>query len=221
MDKIVLFGVISILVIFLLIMFLNRLSVKNRYYFEILSQLKTPTINLVSTINVPIIDVEKYVGTWYEILRTPNDFQNYCKKSVAKYEISDDINGFKVTNSCSTESGNIITVTGKAVCLEGNVKNRYVPGRFNVSFDNNNTTDPNYNVLIVVEDYDNNKMSYLYSMVGSSDLKHLWILSRTGYIDSTTVSKFLQYAQKLGFDTKELIVDQDYANFYNSQHTSI
>ena len=63
---------------------------------------------------VPTVDLSRYVGTWYEIARLPNRFQNKCAGDVtATYALLD--NGeISVINRCRTFDGETTQAEGRA-----------------------------------------------------------------------------------------------------------
>ena len=61
---------------------------------------------------VPSVDLESYLGTWYEIARYPNRFQKGCTGSTASYSLRDD-GRIAVVNTC-TKGGRVEKASGKA-----------------------------------------------------------------------------------------------------------
>src|SRR3546814_8599222 len=60
------------------------------------------------------VDLNRYVGTWYEIARFPNRFQDECVKNVtAQYKQRGD-GDITVINSCKKADGSIDETTGRA-----------------------------------------------------------------------------------------------------------
>jgi apolipoprotein D and lipocalin family protein len=49
-------------------------------------------------------------------------------------------------------------------------------------------------------------MDYEYAVVGTPNLKYLWILSRTPRIDNKLFSELTEFAKSKGFDTNRLII---------------
>ena len=63
---------------------------------------------------VPAVDLARYAGTWYEIARLPNRFQEKCAgEVVATYAPRPD-NRITVTNRCRTTTGETTVATGVA-----------------------------------------------------------------------------------------------------------
>lgn len=67
---------------------------------------------------VPEVDLARYAGTWYEIARFPNRFQNQCTRIVtATYTLLED-EQIKVVNRCRTEEGTFEEAEGRPPQVE-------------------------------------------------------------------------------------------------------
>ena len=67
---------------------------------------------------VPHVDLNRYVGQWYEIARLPNRFEEKCAGSVtATYSLLSD-GKLKVVNRCRKASGEYTTASGKAKVVD-------------------------------------------------------------------------------------------------------
>lgn len=155
--------------------------------------------------NLPVVrgfDLEKYLGTWYEIARLPNVFERGCTNPVAMYTL--DNNGIiNVKNQCQ--------VGDKIVEVNGVLKPDYpsLPlnsqiGRFHVYFENN-PIPGEYNIIFL-DPY------YQYAMVGTTDRKNLWFLSRSQNIDAENMQLMLMKAKILGYNTNNLITSKKIEN---------
>jgi len=138
------------------------------------------------------VNLQKYEGTWYEIARLPNRFEEGLKCITAKYKLRDDgritvINkGHKIENSGETES------------VEGWAKmpNKKEPGKLKVTF-----FWPFFGKYWIIElDKD-----YQHALVGSPSRKYLWILSRNKNMDEETYTSLVNMAKDKGFKTSNLI----------------
>jgi apolipoprotein D and lipocalin family protein len=141
--------------------------------------------------------LEKYLGTWYEVVRMPVSFEKDLIKVTATYEL--------LTNGkVSVLNQGIKKATGKNQTAHGKAKFAARPdvGHLKVSF-----FGPFYaDYLIVALD----TASYKYAMVVSKGFKYLWVLSRTPKLDPTVLDGLLARAKDLGFDLSKLImVEQD------------
>ena len=65
-------------------------------------------------VTVHKVDINKYVGLWYEIARIPNRFQKQCmQNTTAQYFIRDD-GKIEVINRCLKENGETDEIKGIA-----------------------------------------------------------------------------------------------------------
>lgn len=140
------------------------------------------------------LDLNRYLGTWYEIARFDHNFEKGLTGVTATYLLKDDGN-IRVINQ-----GYKNVLDGKLSIAEGKAKLTSEPGRLKVSF-----------FWIFYADYfvlelDNN---YQWALVGSSSSKYLWILSRTPQLNEPVKNLILEKATHRGYDISKLIwVDQ-------------
>lgn len=140
---------------------------------------------------VPNVEVEKYMGTWYEIASFPSSFQKGCSCSKADYQLSDDKSYVKVINSC-IKKGKQGAVLGKAFVVEGS-GNAKLRVQFFWPF------KADYYIIALADDYS-------YAMVGHPNREYLWILSRSKIMDENIFNQLKAKAVELGFDTGKLLV---------------
>ncbi len=138
---------------------------------------------------VPHVELEKYLGKWYEIAHLPAKFQEGCNETTATYTLSKDGN-ISVLNQC-TKNGKIKLAKGKAKVVDKN-SNAKLKVTFFWPFYGN------YWIIKLGNDYD-------YSVVGTPDRKYLWILSRTPQMDDKLYSQLIEYAKSKGFEVNNLI----------------
>lgn len=140
------------------------------------------------------LDLQRYLGTWYEIARFDHSFERGIDNATAEYSLMDD-GKIKVVNS-GWKNGERKVAEGKAKCPDpaGN------PAHLKVSFFLFFYGD--YNVMYL-------DPGYRYVLVGSSSDKYLWILSRTPELGEADLRLLLDEAERRGYDTSALIwVDQ-------------
>lgn len=133
---------------------------------------------------VPRVDLDRYLGTWYEIALIPNRFQAECV-SDTRAEYVRDGETIKVINRCRTASGEETSATGiaRVVADSGNA-------RLRVSFFR--PFYGNYWVLALDPDY-------RWVLVGEPERKYGWILARTPTLDSAVIETLLDRAAALGY----------------------
>ena len=146
----------------------------------------------VSTVNE--LDLQKYLGTWYEIARYNHKFERGLQGVTATYSMRND-GKIKVLNQGYKNSleGELSRAVGKAKLTDE-------PGKLKVSFFWIFYAD--YFVLELEENYQ-------WALIGSKSDKYLWILSRTTQLEEKVKTDILNRAKKRGYDTSKLIwVDQ-------------
>lgn len=141
------------------------------------------------------VDVNRYLGRWYEIARLPFKQQAGCECTSAEYQLIDSTT-LKVINKCLKE-GKVDDAEGKAFVVEGS-NNAKLRVQFFWPFRGD------YWVI------DLDKENYQYAVVGTPSRKYLWILSRTQKMDNKLFQKVIENAGSKGFDmTKLEITKQD------------
>ncbi|MDH3904770.1 MAG: lipocalin family protein [Gammaproteobacteria bacterium] len=138
-------------------------------------------------------ELNRYLGTWYEIARLDHSFERGLSNVTATYSRRDD-GGVKVINrGYNDEDREWDEAEGKAYF----VGNEDV-GQLKVSF-----FGPFYGGYNIIE---LDKDGYQYSMVAGPDRSYLWILSRTPQMNPDVLQKLIAMAGELGFAVDELIM---------------
>jgi lipocalin len=139
------------------------------------------------------LDLDRYLGTWYEIARFDHRFERGLVGVTANYSMRDD-GKIKVLNSGYKDSldGEYTEATGKAKIPDPDNE----PGKLKVSFFWFFYAD--YFVLELDEDYQ-------WALIGSRSDKYLWILSRTPRMDEALYDECLDKLSKRGYDVSKLI----------------
>ena len=138
---------------------------------------------------VPHVQLEKYLGKWYEIAHLPAKFQEGCNETTATYTLSKD-GSISVLNQ-ATKNGKMKQAKGKAKVVDKNTN-----AKLKVTF-----FWPFYGDYWIIKLGNN----YDYSVVGTPNRKYLWILSRTPQIDDELYSQLIEYAKSKGFEANKLI----------------
>jgi apolipoprotein D and lipocalin family protein len=129
------------------------------------------------------VDLERYLGTWYEIARYPNRFQRGCSATTATYTRRSD-GSIGVRNECDRD-GARDGIDGRA-WLAGDD-----PARLRVRFFW--PLFAPYWILAVGAGYE-------WALVGTPDRDYLWILARTPTLDPATFDAIAALARERGFD---------------------
>jgi apolipoprotein D and lipocalin family protein len=142
-------------------------------------------------------EVEKYLGTWYEIARLDHSFERGLTNVSATYTLRDD-GGIKVLNKgFDLKNSKWKEIEGKAYFVEDKTT-----GRLKVTF-----FWPfygGYNIISL------DKENYSYALVCGPNRSYLWILAREKSVDKNIIDNLIEIADKSGFKTDKLIfVEQD------------
>lgn len=148
---------------------------------------------------VGAVDLERYLGKWYEIARLEQKFQKGCINSTAEYSFRKD-GDIRVVNRCEIEeSGKIKEAVGRAW-----VKDKQTNAKLRVQFVliglKLSFLSGNYWILDLGPDYST-------AMIGGPSRKYFWLLSRTPTLDESVFAALKAKAESLGFDTSKLIVN--------------
>ena len=137
-------------------------------------------------------DVQRYLGQWYEIARLDHSFERGLEKVSADYSLRND-GGINVINrGYDTAKKEWKEAKGRAYFV-----GEPTVGRLKVSF-----FGPfygGYNIIAL------DQQGYSYSMVCGPDRSYLWILSRTPEMEAALLTRLVDQAKDLGFDTSSLI----------------
>lgn len=144
------------------------------------------------------VELDKYLGVWYEVARKPLYFQNKCDRDVtATYTLNENGN-VVVDNRCYTKEGNLTQSIGEAF-----IANAPFNSKLTVSFLPEAIRwlpfgRGDYWVLKLDENYQT-------VLVGEPRRKYMWVLSRTPQPDQAVVNEYLEYAKSLGYDLGDVI----------------
>lgn len=155
--------------------------------FTILSFRRIPK----GAVAVSSFDIEKYLGTWYEIARLDYKWERGLDHVTANYSknkngsIKVDNKGYNVKKQKWEESIGKAKPAGKPDV-----------GELKVSF-----FGPfygGYNIIAL----DSN---YKYALVAGSSTRYLWLLSREKTMPEEVKKSFLEKAKAIGYKTEELV----------------
>jgi|NOAtaT_6_FD_contig_31_8895423_length_597_multi_12_in_0_out_0_1 apolipoprotein D and lipocalin family protein len=143
---------------------------------------------------VPFVDVQRYLGKWFEVARLPQVFQTGCTGVTAEYSLNED-GSVRVSNFCrilDPQRGFPISITGRAVPSDE------TNSKLDVTFFNG-AAQGKYWVLEL-------DANYQWALVGDPDRSSLYILSRTPTLDDAIYQELLDLAvTKHGYDISRLI----------------
>lgn len=144
------------------------------------------------------IELDKYLGVWYEVARKPMYFQNKCDRDVsATYTLNENGN-IGVDNRCYTKDGQLNESVGEAF-----IQNAPFNTKLKVSFLPESVRwlpvgRGDYWVLKIDD-------AYQTVLVGEPRRRYLWVLSRSAQPNQAVVKEYLDYAQSIGYDISDVI----------------
>lgn len=148
---------------------------------------------------VESVDLNRYMGTWYEIARLPNRFQKICDGEVtATYKLQDD-GTISVVNRCRDSEGRLEEAEGVAKLADeegrtSKLKVRFAPGFLSfLPF-----VWGNYWIIDLAADYG-------YAVVGEPSRRYLWILARSSVMEEAEFQAVLDRIRGKGYSLDNLV----------------
>ena len=147
--------------------------------------------------SVAEIDLERYLGLWFEIGRLPMRFEDDDAVDVtAEYSLRDD-GAVQVDNRCLDAERQPTQALGEARPdpeHAGRLRVSFLPAGLRwIPF-----TRADYWVLKIDPDY-------RHALVGTPDREYLWLLAREHRIDPRTETEYLAEARRQGYELDEWI----------------
>lgn len=141
---------------------------------------------------VPHVDLERYMGTWYDIASFPQRFQKGCTGTTATYTLRPD-GTVEVLNRCARGSldGKVTTAKGRAKVVDPTSN-----AKLKVSFFRPFWGD--YWIVDLGRDYE-------YAVVGHPGRRYLWILSRTPTMAPEVYAGILERLRAQHYDVSRLV----------------
>ncbi|MDX1636265.1 MAG: lipocalin family protein [Marinobacter sp.] len=137
-------------------------------------------------------DKSRYLGTWYEIARLDHSFEEGLSRVTADYSLREDGGIAVINRGYSEEEGEWSVADGKAYFVEDEQT-----GYLKVSF-----FGPFYGAYVI---FGLDKANYEYAFVSGPSRDYLWLLARSPQVSDQVRADFLERADRLGFNTGELI----------------
>lgn len=137
-------------------------------------------------------ELERYLGTWYEIARLDHSFERGLTHVTAEYSLRGK-GGVRVVNrGYSAKKDEWKQAEGRAYFVESPDL-----GFLKVSF-----FGPFYGSYVIFE---LDQEEYSYALVSGPDTSYLWLLARTPEISEELKNRLLESAAERGFDTAAII----------------
>lgn len=135
------------------------------------------------------VELQRYLGKWYELARYEQGFQKDCDGVTAEYALRDD-GKISVLNKCRKPDGKLDDANGTAKIVDPATN-----AKLKVSF-----FGPFYGDYWVLDHADD----YSWSIVGEPSGRYLWILSRNPTPGQAQLDALIARARALGYDTSML-----------------
>ncbi len=147
--------------------------------------------SLPDLVTVKQVDLNEYIGLWYEIAKIPNSFQDQCVYgTTAEYKIDED-GDIIVTNSCYDEDGKPDIAEGLAKVVDKNTN-----AKLEVSFVSFLGIRPFWGDYWIIGLDEN----YQWAVVGTPSRKYGWILSRTPKLPEDTIEEIFSLLKSQNYN---------------------
>lgn len=136
------------------------------------------------------VDIQQYLGTWYEIAHIPNRFQRHCSHGTTAEYRQTGAGHIAVLNSCIRGDGSVDQAAGIARVVDPDTN-----ARLQVSFVQLlgiNLFWGDYWILGLDSGYN-------YAFVGDPGRKYGWILSRKPELDAVDMARVWDMVQQQGY----------------------
>lgn len=133
------------------------------------------------------VEMDKYLGEWYEIVRKPHSFEKGMTRVKATYTLLPD-GRIDVRNEGMKN--------GKHKVAHGKARTTDTAGQLKVTFF---IFPAEYNIMELAPDYS-------YSVVGGSNDGYLWILSRTPQMEPEVLAGIYERLEGRGYDLSDIVL---------------
>lgn len=156
-----------------------------------------PTLVLAQPLNtVEHVDLNRYLGKWYEIASIPQYFQRDCTRDVAA-EYRQDGDNIAVTNRCIKADGRSKVAQGQA-----RVVDKTSQAKLEVTFVHLlgwwYALGGDYWVIDLADDY-------RYAVVGHPSRQYAWVLAATAHLSNADLAAIEKRLKVNGYDTCALL----------------
>lgn len=147
---------------------------------------------------IPSLDLNRYLGRWYEIIRLPLKFEDEAATDITAHYSLRDNGAIRVDNRCFDKDQQPSQAIGEANPVDdtrAKLKVNFLPAALRwLPF-----TDGDYWVLKIDPDYQ-------VALVGTPNRQYLWVLARESSIPSLVLEEYLAEARRQGFDLSKMII---------------
>ncbi|TCM67776.1 apolipoprotein D and lipocalin family protein [Acinetobacter calcoaceticus] len=144
------------------------------------------------------VELDQYLGVWYEIARKPNSLENQCVRDVSFSYTLSEYGNMLIEQRCYDQQDQLVQNFGEAYASNAPWYNKfrvsYLPDGIRWLPIGKNQ----YWILKLDQDY---KMA----LIGDPERQYLWLLSREPHPDAQSIKAYLDYAQAQGYQLNNLI----------------
>lgn len=168
------------------------LLISSLFFYSAQAQVSSPAVQTAQN-----VDLNKYLGKWYEVASIPQSFQKKCiANTTADYSMGKN-NLIVVTNSCDTKSGEKSVAIGRA-----KIVNDSDPSKLKVTFVKLIDWIFAFGGAYWILDVD---AGYNYALVGDPSREYAWILSRTPFFSNDKLILAEKHFKSQGYDTYKIL----------------
>ena len=143
-------------------------------------------------------ELERYLGTWYEVARMENEFERGLDSVTATYSLKDNGQVHVLNRGWKTSESQWVAAVGSAKFAQSSNVGHLAVSFFWPFFGS-------YVIFELDEDYE-------YAWVSGEDRSTLWYLSRSPDVDAASLARFRERASELGFSLDN-VIDVDQSRF--------
>ena len=155
----------------------------------ILIMVSTEILYSTQPVLAQFVELDSYLGKWYEFAKFPNRFQKDCTNSTATYTLRRD-GKIEVFNQCIDKSGKEKSIKGKAWIADAKT-NAKLKVQFFWPF------RADYWIIGIADDYE-------WAIVSGPSKKYLWILTRNQYLNQNQWEKINDILTMNNFEIDKL-----------------
>lgn len=146
---------------------------------------------------VSFVDLQRYLGTWYEVATTPSFQQAACTNTQAQYTFNEEQGWVDVLNSCRAGSaeGRLQEIRGHAELVDTDTQAKLAVVFFN-------QRSPYW---VVSLDGSEGAAPYQWAVVSVPGSQTIWILARTPQITEAARQEINDHLENRGFPIERLI----------------
>jgi len=155
--------------------------------------------DLPQLVTVDNVDLNKYIGLWYEVAKIPNSFQDQCAYgTTAEYKIDED-GDIIVTNSCFDDENELDVAEGLAKVVD-----KKTNAKLEVSFVSFLGIRPFWGDYWIIGLDEN----YQWAIVATPSRKYGWVLSRTPSLPDSTMQTIFEILKSQHYNPADFEISE-------------